>query len=260
MRSLLVSIFLFGSLAAQPARPIVLVSVLPQKFLVETIAGDACRVEVLVPAGASPHSYEPRARQIDLIKEAVLWLRIGEGFEERLIPLVRRVVDQRECVNLLDSACCHGSADPHIWLSPSLLRKEALQICSVLEELLQQDFQENLRGLLAQLDALEEKLRGCTFSKAILVSHPAFGYFCREFNIEQLSIEKEGKEPSPRQLTELMDEVTKRGLKRIFLQKQYSEKGGLRIAAELGLEVYHLDPYAEDVIANLSHFGDVFCD
>ena len=256
MRSLFLSIFLFGSLVA---KPIVLVSVHPQKFLVEAIAGDACQVEVLVPSGASPHSYEPRARQIDLIKEAALWLRIGESFEERLVPLVKQVVDQRENLDLI-GCCCHEGADPHIWLSPSMLKQEARQTCAVLEQLLLTDFQDNLQILLTKLDLLEEKLRATTFSKSILVSHPAFGYFCRDFGIEQLSVEKEGREPSPRQLTRLMDEVKEKDLKRIFLQQQYSEKGGRRIAQELGLEVLHLDPYAEDVLANLEHLGEVFCD
>jgi len=256
MRTFFLLVLLSSSLFA---KPIVLVSVQPQKFLVESIAGDACQVEVLVPPGASPHAYEPRARQIDLIKEAVLWFRIGESFEESLLPLVKEVIDQRENLDLIGCSC-HDGADPHIWLSPSMLKQEAGQICTALEKLLNADLQANLADLIARIDALEAQLRARQFSKTILVSHPAFGYFCRDFGIEQLSIEMDGQEPSPKQLTLLMTEVKQKGLKRIFLQQQYSEKGGRRIAAELGLELIPLDPYAEDVLANLSHIGELFCD
>ncbi len=256
MRTFFLLLLLSSSLVA---KPIVLVSVQPQKFLVESIAGDACQVEVLVPPGASPHSYEPRARQIDLIKQAFVWFRIGESFEECLLPLVKEVIDQRENLDLIGCSC-HDGADPHIWLSPSMLKQEARQICTVLEKLLNADFQENLADLIRRIDALEIKFRGSQFSKTILVSHPAFGYFCRDFGIEQLSVEMDGQEPSPKQLTLLMSEVEQKGLKRIFLQQQYSEKGSRRIAAELGLELFSIDPYAEDVLANLSHIGELFCD
>lgn len=256
MRSVFCLLFLCGSLLA---KPIVLVSVAPQKFLIESIAKEGCIVEVLVPSGASPHTYEPRIRQIDLIKEAALWFRIGESFEERLLPLVKRVVDQRENLDLI-GCCCHEGSDPHIWLSPRLLKQQARQICKELESLLGQDLQANLTTLLEKLDQIELQLKSRSFPKAVLVSHPAFGYFCRDFKVEQLSIEKEGQEPSPRELAQLVDSICQRKIGKVFLQEQYSKKAALQIAKQLNLEVVALDPYAEDVLTNLELIGRLFSD
>ena len=256
MRSFFLLFFLFGSLFA---KPVVLVSVAPQKFLVESIAPDLCTIEVLVPAGASPHSYEPKISQIHAIKDAAIWFRIGESFEEKLLPLVAVIVDQRDGLELIGCRC-HGGADPHIWLSPKMLRQEARQICSALEKILEMNLQDNLTALIQKIDYLEQKLLLQKFPNEILVSHPAFGYFCRDFKIEQLSVEMDGQEPSVRQLTRLMDEVKRRGIKRIYLQEQYSKKGGQQIARQLGLEMLDVDPYEENVLANLERMGEVFCD
>ncbi|MCH9611362.1 MAG: High-affinity zinc uptake system binding-protein ZnuA [Chlamydiales bacterium] len=256
MRLPFILLFLFGSLLA---KPLVLVSVPPQKFLVESIAGDACDVEVLVPSGSSPHTYEPKARQIDRIQEAAIWFRIGEGFESRLLSLVKNIVDPRENLDLLGCRC-HGGADPHIWLSPKLLKSQAVQIHRELKSILECDLEENLALLLTQLDELDDSLSKREFPEAILVSHPAFGYFCRDYGIEQLSVEMEGKEPSVRQLTSLIKTVQERELGTIFLQRQYSKRGGLRVAKRLDLQVHYLDPYAEDVIANLEKIGEMICD
>ena len=252
---LFIPLFFFATLFA---KPLVIVSVPPQKFILESICQDACDVTVIVPAGASPHTYEPSPKQLQYIADAALWFRIGESFEERLLPLFKgAVVDQREGIELLGCSC-HGGADPHIWLSPVLLKQEARQICSALEKELGLDFYENLAVLDQKLDSLIEELNALSYPETILVSHPAFGYFCRDFDIEQLSIEVEGKEPSLKQTAALMEKA--RGLKKVFLQEQYSLRGGRRIAKELDLDILFVDPYAEDVVANLSHLGEVFSD
>ncbi|MCP5469169.1 MAG: zinc ABC transporter substrate-binding protein [Chlamydiales bacterium] len=246
------------------ARPVVLVSVPPQKFIVEKVAGKSVDVSLIVPAGASPHSYEPTAKQVNSLASASIWFCIGEDFETRLLSALSvRVFDQREGVDLLRACCCHDGADPHLWLSPSIVRSMATQVCSVLSEELPEKrvfFEENLAVFLRDLERVEQKLSERVFPSAILVSHPAFGYFCRDFGIEQLSIEMEGQEPGPRQVTDLVLRVRALGLHSVFLQKQYSLKGGLTIARELGLKRVFVDPYAENVLQNLSYLGEVFSD
>lgn len=127
----------FGSLEAST----LLVSVAPTKYLVERIVQDRFKVMLLVPAGASPHSYEPTFRQMAQMREALVWFRSGEDFERRALAAFSKelqVVDLREGLPLLTAQChCHSleASDSHTWLSPPLLRLQTLRIAETLTQL-----------------------------------------------------------------------------------------------------------------------------
>src|SRR5690348_17307467 len=93
--------------AEAAAKPYILVSIAPQKFFVKQIAGDTVNVNTIVPAGSSPHTYEPTPRQMIRASEAVIWFRIGEPFEKRSINVFRchhpgmDIVDTRANLPLL---------------------------------------------------------------------------------------------------------------------------------------------------------------
>lgn len=248
------------------AKPLVLVSVAPQKYLIEQIAGDQVSVAVIVPDGASPHTYEPTPKQMVKLGGGDVWFRIGESFESRLLSVfgpTMEIVDQRDGIDLLHAGCCccHDGHDPHIWLSPSLLKQEAKQIEAVLSRYCPEKsslFQKNYLGLCNRLEKLDEQISEKLEMKrgsAILVSHPAFGYFCRDYGLKQIAIETEGKEPSSRRTLELIDEARKANICSVYLQQQYSMRGGKKIAKELGAEIVMVNPYDEDVISNLTFFA-----
>lgn len=245
----------------------VLVSITPQKFLVERIGGDRVLVEVIVPPGASSHSYEPSPRQVVSMKKGRIWFRLGESFEERLLPVLSgtKIVDQRQGIDLLGSCCyCTCGADPHIWLSPRLLKIQAKQIAQTLEEYdpsYSSFFRNNLNGLEEELDALDKEVerRLSTAPKTILVSHPAFGYLCRDYGMTQLSVEMEGREPTPRYLNELIQKARELNIQTVFLQEQHFAKGGKRVAQELNAATVFVDPYKENVIENLKEISKAFC-
>src|SRR5262249_49924355 len=148
----------FGAVQAKTQ---VLVSIAPQKFLVEQIGGAEVEVSVIVPAGANSHTYEPTPRQVIAIQKGEIWFRIGESFEARMIPSLHstQIVDQREGLDLIKAGCgcCNArdACDPHIWLSPRLLKTEAAQIA---EALAHQDpahgefFKSNYLKLAAELE------------------------------------------------------------------------------------------------------------
>ncbi|MBS0623054.1 MAG: zinc ABC transporter substrate-binding protein [Verrucomicrobia bacterium] len=263
---LLIFLLLSSSLFAKPR---VLVSVAPQKHLISRIAEDRILVDVIVPEGVSPHSYEPSPRQTMIIQRSTVWFRIGEGFEKRLVSTLGsklHIVDQREGIPLLPTCgCCQDieAYDPHIWLSPSLLKQLACQMTSVLSQHFPESgpyFQANLQRLLADLDDLDTKITALLKGKqgtSILVTHPAFGYFCRDYGLQQISIEQEGKEPSVKQLMDILEQARQADVHSVFLQKQYSMKGGERIAKALGAKVVLVDPYREDVLDNLRQFAEI---
>lgn len=266
-----------------PSKPSVLVSVAPHKFFVEKIAGNTLSVELMVPAGASSHTFEPTPRQMLNASRADLWFQIGEGFEPRASAALKNhhpeiaLVDLRQGLDLIyDSDCskghCHcsghasaGCADPHFWLSARQAKIQAETIASALSKRYPQHaklFDENLQLFTKELNALDDqisKLLAPLNNRTIMVSHPAYAYFCRDYQLKQLSIEFEGKDPSPRQLTKVLTEARRENIKSIFIQLQYNNKGARLIAREIGAKVITLDPYAENYIEAMleiaSHFA-----
>lgn len=256
----------FGSLLAAPLN--ITVSVGPTKSLIEKIAGPLVTVNTFVPAGASPHSYEPTPKQLLQTAQTHIWFQIGEGFEGKALDALSsktEIVNLRDGLDLISSCCsCHDIHDPHFWLSPKLLHKQALHIHSVLSRHLpehQAILDTHLATLLEELRLLDQEISTLLAnapSKTILVSHAAFGYFCRDYGLTQLSIEVDGKEPTVKQMTALLSLAKKEGIDRIFLEPQHSAKGGLRLASELGITVEWLDPYKADVIDNLRTIAKAF--
>lgn len=227
----------------------VLVSVLPHKSIVEAIGGDRVSVDVVVPGGGDPHLFEPTAKDAQKIREAKVWFRIGEGFERRLLSAVHcETVDLR------------AEQDPHVWLSARELARQAPLIAKTLSELYpewREEFMQRCAVVVARLEATDQVLRRELAGVNVLcVSHPAYGYFCRDYGIEQLPIEHHGKEPSPRQLVKLVQRAKAMGVKRIFVQPQFSSRGAIALADALGAEIVTLDPFVEDVIANLQAMGE----
>ena len=260
MLKFFIFILLFaGGLQAQMH---VLVSIAPQKYLAQRIGGQQVFVEVLVPPGANSHTYEPTTKQMLAAQRGEIWFRIGESFENRMLAVLSKthILDQREGIDLIQAGCgcCTRDAhDPHIWLSPRLLKVQAAQIAQTLCEhdpAHAEFFKKNLASLEEDCTELDRKCTALFMNQKqtlILVSHPAFGYFCRDYGLEQLSVEMEGREPTPRYVTNLIEHARTRGVKTVFLQQQHNPKGGKRIAQELGAKTIYIDPYVEDVLANL---------
>ena len=261
LRNLLLVFFLSSSLFAKMD---VLVSIAPTRYLVDRISGGEVKTEILVPTGASPHSYEPTAKQILDATSAKIWFRIGEGFETsalKVMPKEMVVVDLRENLPLLlmpcKNNCCKSYYDPHIWLSPRLLKMEASVIETALSNAFPAHsslFKENLASLLNDLDKLDQEIFTHFQShplSSILVAHPSFGYFCHDYHINQFSIEADGKEPTPLYLSSLLNEAKKNQIDLVVISPQYDRKGALLLAKELKAEIVSLDPYKENVLENL---------
>lgn len=256
----------------------VVVSIAPYKFFVDALAGDSVKVELLVPPGTSFHDYEPTPRQVLNVSYADLWFRIGESFENRALNALRshnprmRVIDLRDGINLItiDSgdkthACPHclaSGADLHFWLSPKQVKIQAQNITKALMQTYPEytnEFQQRLDKLLTALDSLDYEIAGQLAplkQRVIMVGHPAYAYFARDYNLVQLPIEYEGREPSPRQLNNTLNQARKIGIKRIYVQPQHSKKGATLLAKELGAEVVELDPYSGDYFNSMREIAD----
>lgn len=234
----------------------VVVSVEPQRWLVEQIGADRVDVEVLVAPGESPAIYQPSDIQITQLMRSDLYLRIGVPFErgpwfDAISGLDRlTVVDLRQGIELTGD-------DPHIWLSPRLLATQARTTADALSRLDPDHrgrWQENLDDLQTRLAMLDERIRRRLqpFSgREFFVFHPSWGYFAEEYDLVQRAIEVEGHGPSDRELTELQRRARRAGARTVFVQPQIQARGAEAFAAAIGARVETLDPLAADVAANL---------
>ncbi|MDP1879992.1 MAG: zinc ABC transporter substrate-binding protein [Parachlamydiaceae bacterium] len=266
---------LFSEIQSNNSIPCILVSVAPYKFFVEKIAQDTVKVILMVPPGASAHTYEPTARQILGACEGKVWFRIGESFENRAINALKshqphlEIVDLRQGLDLIHSSeckgcCCAGGEDLHFWLSPKMVKIQAHTITDAIIQLKPQfkDFYlKNLSVFEAELDQLNQEIQ-TTLSplqnRNILVSHPAYAYFCRDYQLNQFSIEMEGKDPTPQQMTRLMNTIRDLKIKTIYIQMQYNNKAAKLVADTLNMKLITLNPYAENYFQSLREIANAF--
>ena len=254
----------------------VLVSVAPHKFFVEKIAQETVQVLLMVPAGASSHTYEPTPRQMIAVSKASIWFRIGEPFENRAMQALQShhpdlaIVDLRQGLDLIQTdacghrGCCPGSVDLHFWLS---LRQGQIQAKTIADALIKtfpqhaEKYRTNLQNFQKEMEALDQKITAILAplnKRVILVSHPAYAYFCRDYQLEQYSIEVEGKDPAPQQMTKLLDLARKLKLNSIFVQIQYNNKAAKLVAETLGAKIVVLNPYSEHYFDSLLEIAHAF--
>ncbi len=254
----------------KPCKPRIFVSLPPHGLLVQKIGGGLFEVQTITPASANPHTFEPTPRQAAALSSGSLWFRLGEPFEEKIFSLLRNqnanlaVYDLRDSVPLLpheEGGCCaheaKNSLDRHIWLSPKLLQLQARAIARALilhfpeQERL---FQANLDACLLELDLLDQEIQNLlapSLHRSILTSHGAFGYFCKAYGLEQITIEQEDKEPRPRHLQQVMQRALALKTPLAIALPQHNNKGAQIAAERLHIPLATLDPYAADYAETL---------
>ncbi len=261
----------------------VAVSVLPQKYFVERIIGDSINIIVVVPPGANPATYEPSPSDMRNMSSVDVWFTIGVPFESPWLPRftgsnpdlrirstienIERLPIDRYTVSGHETLPDHhghdgGSPDPHVWLSPELVRIQAAVIAeelSLLDSSGADEYMENLNSFSTEIDSLQSRIRlliGASSSNSFIVFHPAWGYFADEFGLIQIPIETAGSEPSPREMSLLIDYARKNDIRAVFVSPQFSTSSAASIAAEIGVSVSYIDPLAENWSSNLLNVAE----
>ena len=260
------------------AEKTIFVSITPLKMLAEEITCGDFPVEVLVPEGASPETYDPTARQLTEASQAQLLLSTGLiTFEQSLVDRIadkERIVDLSSGITLLAGSCTHNHShshmhhthgiDPHIWTSPraltTMVRTMHKRVMKLYPDSTKYDTA--AQHLLKRIENLDtecsEKIRNANV-KAMMIYHPAYTYYANDYGIKQIAIEQDGKEPSPRMLTKLVDEAKANNLHYIFIQPQYSTDKIAPLAAECGAEVIVTDPLSDDIIGEIERVSELIC-
>jgi zinc transport system substrate-binding protein len=263
------------------AKPVetVFVSLLPQRFFMQQICKDTVAIEVMVEPGANPHTYEPKPSQMKKLAASRAYFAVGISFEDSWLDKFTGVNPNLVIVHTdagidkiaiadhhddggqpeaeLHAEEHHGGPDPHIWLSPVLVKKQAETMKNALAELFPDKtafFQDNLEAFIKEIDLLDADLRALLRGKEgmrFMVFHPSWGYFARDYGLEQVAVEIAGKEPKPHQLRQLIELAREQNIHVIFVQPQFSTKSAKLLAKEIAGEVIALDSLAEDWLKNM---------
>lgn len=288
-------LFAAGGKEAAPERPIVMVSILPQAYFVERIAGDRVAVSVLVGPGQSPHSYEPTPRQMADLAKASMWLSIGVEFEKALKPKVAELYknlpvidttvgidyrmleahdheddheddhhghDHKDDHHGHDDEHDPSGVDAHVWLGRQAVQAMALTIRDALSSFdpagaasYAANHAAFARDVDAAFDTIVARLEPLRGTTAF-VFHPAFGYLLDELGMRQEAVETGGKEPTQKALAAMIALAKEEGARVIFVQEQFPTSAASAVATAIGGAVVPINPLARDWLDNLSRMAD----
>jgi zinc transport system substrate-binding protein len=275
-------------------KPVVAVTMIPHAWLVRQIGGEHVEVITLVQPGESHETYQPSDAQVSQLMQADAYFRVGVAaeqgpwFQSLRDSKKLKIIDLRRNVPMLemtephhhdhdhahddhdhahhdhDHGHAHAPADkayegkdPHIWLSPRLLKIQAKTVAQTLAKLdraHQAYYQAGLQSLEKRLDDTDAMIRTTlkpVEGKAFFVYHPAWGYFAHDYGLRQIALEQEGKEPSDQELTKVQQQAKQEGAKVIFVQPQISSQSAEAVAQAIGGRVQQIDPLEENIPANL---------
>lgn len=262
----------------------VMVSVAPQKYVLEKLAGPLVEASVMVSPGADAHTFEPKPSQMAQAAKAKLYFAQGVEFEHVWLPKLAKTNPGMTIVNTLEGIELmpmeehdddHGhdkhakgkhskdehdelETDPHTWTAPALMKIQAETMARALGKADPENalvYNTNLKAFSAELTALDSQihalLQGVPAGTEFIVFHPAWAYFAREYGLKEVAIESGGKEPSPRKLKELIEHARKTKAKAIFVQPQFSRKAAQTLADAIGAKLVTADDLAPDWSGNL---------
>jgi len=266
---------------AYAANPLpVFVSIPPQKYFVEKIGGNLVSVSVMVTPGSNPHNYEPRPNQMTALSKAEIYFAIGITFEDVWLDKfsginpTMRIVHTEEGIEKISMTphenydggyrghplkhkSDHGTKDPHVWLSPvngKIIAKNILKALQEQNPSSSQQYIDNYQAFVKEIEDLDAQLKSLFAGKKgmkFMVFHPAWGYFAKAYDLVQVPIEVEGKEPKPAQLKELIRFAKQERITVIFVQPQFSKRSAETIAREIGGQVVIADDLAAEWAQNL---------
>lgn len=218
----------------------------------------------MVPAGADPHTYEPFPEQINKLRKSVAYISNGYlGFEMNWLDrfyetnTTMKRLSLGAGINAITTVYHHEGghpegADPHYWVSPKcafIMASSVKGLLSELNPLQKQKYETNYQILVTKIQEVDKKatqLFSGVAKKSFMIYHPNLAYVARDYGIEEIPVEFEGKEPTPSRMKELIDRARKDNLKTIFVQMEYDSKNAKAIAGEISAHIVLINPLSED--------------
>lgn len=263
-------------------KPTVMVSIAPIEWIASNLLDSTVNISVMVPAGSSPETYEPTVKQIQILSDATVYFSIGlMDFEEALYSRIEDIANGVVFVELADGLdivagdCGHRHShhsdadgehgvDPHIWLSPKMMRSMVDKVALVVCDLQLNPAQAVMRradSLKQLIDSLDSDIRLSVGDKNIkfAIVHPSLSYFARDYGMTQISIEVDGKEPSALVIKQLVDTLKANNISQILYGVQNSDASARVIAAEIGGRLTPYDPLEREWLQGMRNITTTLC-
>ncbi len=264
-------------------KPIISVSLLPQQYWVDQLADGLVETNVMVVAGAGHSTYEPTPEQMRKISKTDIYFRIGHiDFEYSWMKKMEssnpkmKIVDLSENFDLSHvqaSPCTHNhddgnehhhhGVDPHIWMNPPMVKEMVETIARELRQILPEkaDFiRQREQKLIADIDSLDkytsEKLKNFE-NRKFLLFHPALTWFAHNYNLEQIVIEVDGKEPSPSKMKEIVERIKQENIRVVLIQNEFPYERARVIAQETNAEIIQIKPLDYNWLPNMFALTDI---
>ena len=237
----------------------VTVTISPYKYFVDQIAKGKVDVNVMVLNGNNPETYEPYAQQMMELSKSALYLKVGSiGFEQTWMKKLQdnapdmKVIDTS--VGIKPAKTPGGNIDPHVWMSCSnarIISSNILKALCNLEPKNKAFFEKNYLSLLKIIDKRDSTIREGfknhpEMVRKFVIYHPILTYFARDYQLEQLAIEEEGREPSASQLKSLIERARKENIKFCLIQAEFANRNTTTFINESHTKSVNINPLQDD--------------
>lgn len=248
-----------AGMAESNAKPTVTVTIPPYQYFVDKIAGDKVDVNVMVSNGNNPETYEPNAQQMMELSNSALYLKVGSiGFEQTWMKKLQdnapdmKVIDTS--VGIKSAQTPGGNIDPHVWMScknARIIASNMLKALCELEPKHKTFFQKNYQQLLSSIDRQDSIIRKSfkdnpEMVRKFVIYHPILTYFARDYQLEQLAIEEEGREPSAAQLKSLIERARKQKIRYCLIQAEFANRNTTTFIKESHTKPMDINPLQAD--------------
>lgn len=245
----------------------VVVTLPPQAEFVEEVGGNKVRVTVMIPSGANPHTYEPKPSQLKGLRAARMYAKVGTNIEFEL-EWLDEVLSMNDEILVVD--CSRGinfiGNEPHIWLSPGnagIMTENIYEGLAKLDPANKKYYSNNKEKYLQKLYELDKEIIKSLSRKKnrkILIYHAEWAYFARDYKLEEIAAEKEGKEPSARRIAGLIRLAKENNIVRVFASPEFNTGSAEIIAKEIGGRVVFVNPLKKNYLENMQSIAEAFAE
>jgi zinc transport system substrate-binding protein len=241
---------------------IVSASILPLEYFIDRLTGGNLDVNVMVPPGSSHATYSPTTAQFKKLSDSGIYFRIGHlGYEQAWIGRLQEINPDMRVVNLSEGLelirgeeidhgdhVHEGGIDPHIWMSPAVMlnmlptiKNAIIEVYPSMAEEVSMNY-EALYNDIARLDAEMKVLTASLTHRRFMIFHPALSYMARDYGLEQIAVERGGKEPSPAMLSHIIREARQHEIPVIFIQQEFDLRSAQLISQETEAALVQINP------------------
>jgi zinc transport system substrate-binding protein len=245
-------------------KPVITVSIEPQLYFTRALARDYFDVVCMVPRGSSPETYDPIPRQLVKVQNSLAYFRIGYiGFEQMWMGKISanaphiEMLDTSKDIRLLhghhdgDNAHAGVASDvePHVWCSVGnarIIARNTYHFLSSLDRNHDKIYRDRFTSLMRRIDVVDSTVRQLLSAKGadkvFAIYHPTLSYFARDYGLQQIAIENNGKEPSPSELKAIIDRCKASKVRVVFVQPEFDRRNAEIIARQIGARVISINP------------------